>query len=118
VPNAALRFTPPSAGTADRGTGGGKPAKAKGAEAPGGTGKGAPPSRIVWKQGLAGDLEPVSVKTGISDGVVTEILSEELPEGASIVVGVERPKGEKGGSDLPPGFGSGGQKGSSRNRGI
>ena len=45
-------------------------------------------------------------------------MSEELSEGTPVIVGIERPKGERGGKDLPPGFGSGGQKGSSRNRGL
>jgi len=119
VPNAALRFTPPTVGQADRPGQGGKPAKAKGTESSGGAGSGGmPPTRKVWKQGPAGELEPIVVQTGISDGVATEILSEALAESTQVIVGIERPKGEKGGSDLPPGFGSGGQKGSSRTRGM
>jgi len=119
VPNASLRFTPPTAGQADRPTHGGKPTKAKGAEQPGGAGRGTMPStRTVWKQGPAGELEPIRVQTGISDGLATEVLSEELSEGALIVVGIERPKSDRSGSDLPPGFGSGGQRGSSRTRGM
>ena len=77
-----------------------------------------PPTRKVWKQGSAGELESIVVQTGISDGVATEIVSEALAESTQVIVGIERPKGEKGGSDLPPGFGSGGQKGSSRTRGM
>ena len=60
----------------------------------------------------------MQVQTGISDGLATEILSEGLSEGALVVVGIERPKGDRSGSDLPPGFGSGGQRGPSRNRGM
>ncbi len=119
VPNAALRFTPPTVGLADRPGQGGKPAKAKGAESSGGAGRGGmPPTRKVWTQGPAGELESIVVQTGISDGVATEIVSEALAESTQVIVGIERPKGEKGGSDLPPGFGSGGQKGSSRTRGM
>ena len=119
VPNAALRFTPPVSGQVDRTKLGGTPAKEKGVEPAAGAGKGTiAPSRTVWKQGPSGELGPLHVKTGISDGVVTEILSEELSEGTSVVVGIERPKGDRGGSDLPPGFGSGGQRGSPRNRGM
>jgi HlyD family secretion protein len=109
VPNAALRFTPPTAGQAAGVTLGGKPIKVSGAEQ-------TAPSRTIWKEGLSGDLEPIHVQTGISDGLATEIMSEELSEGALVVVGIDRPKGDRTGSDLPPGFGSGGQKGSSRNR--
>lgn len=119
VPNAALRFTPPAAGPADRLAPSGKPAKAKGVEPQAGANRGATAiSRTIWKQGPAGEPEPIQVQTGISDGVATEIVSGELSEGTPVIVGVERPKGERGGKDLPPGFGSGGQKGSSRNRGI
>lgn len=119
VPNAALRFTPPSQSLADRSGHGAKPATVKGAEQTGGAGRGTtPPTRTIWKQGPAGELESTVVQTGISDGVATEILSEDLSEGALVVIGIERPKGDRGGSDLPPGFGSGGQKGSSRTRGM
>jgi len=119
VPNAALRFTPPSAGQGDRSMRGGKPAKEKGGEQTAAAGRGiGAPSRTVWKQGLSGELEPIRVQTGISDGLATEIVSQELSEGTPVVVGLDRPKGERSGSDLPPGFGSGGQRGSSRNRGM
>jgi len=120
VPNAALRFTPPTVvGQADRSTPGGKPAKEKGAAQAAGVGRGTmAPRRTVWKQGPSGELDPIQVETGISDGLATEILSEELAEGTLVVVGIERPKGDRAGSDLPPGFGSGAQRGSSRNRGM
>ena len=119
VPNAALRFTPPTSGQVDRAKLGGTPTKEKGAKPSAGAARGTQaPSRTVWRQGATGELEPIHVQMGISDGVVTEILSEELSEGTLVVVGIDRPKGERGGSDLPPGFGSGGQRGSQRNRGM
>ena len=119
VPNAALRFTPPSAGQGDRSIPGGQLVKEKGGEQTIGAGRGiGAPSRTVWKQGSSGELEPIRVQTGISDGLATEIVSQELSEGATVVVGIDRPKGDRSGSDLPPGFGSGGQRGSSRNRGM
>lgn len=119
VPNAALRFTPPSQSQADRSGHGAKPATIKGPEQTGGAGRGTtPPTRTIWKQGPAGELESTVVQTGISDGVATEILSEDLSEGTLVVIGIDRPKGERAASDLPPGFGSGGQKGSSRTRGM
>ncbi|MCX5725402.1 MAG: efflux RND transporter periplasmic adaptor subunit [Nitrospirae bacterium] len=119
VPNAALRFTPPTADKADRATSGGKPAKVKGGGQAAGASKGATAlSRTVWTEGPAGDPAPIQVQTGISDGLATEIVSGELSEGMSVIVGVDRPKGDRSGKDLPPGFGSGGQKGSSRNRGL
>jgi HlyD family secretion protein len=119
IPNAALRFTPPTASPADRSTLGGKPAKGKGAEEAAGAGRAATSiSRTIWKQEPSGELESMQVQTGISDGLATEILSEGLSEGMLVVVGIERSKGDRSGTDLPPGFGSGGQRGPSRNRGM
>ena len=118
VPNAALRFTPPTAGPPDR-MAGGKPVQGKGAERPAEAGKGTlGPSRTIWKLGPSGELDPLHIQTGISDGLATEIVSEGLSEGALVVVGIERTKGDRGGGDLPPGFGSGGQRGPSRNKGM
>jgi HlyD family secretion protein len=119
VSNAALRFTPPTASQADRSSLGGKLNKGNGVEQSAGIARGTiGPTRTIWKEALSGELEPILVQTGISDGLATEIVSEELSEGALVVVGIDRPKGDRSGSDLPPGFGSGGQKGSSRNRGM
>lgn len=119
VPNAALRFTPPTSRQTDRTKLGGKSGNEKGVGQAAGVGRGTmEPSRTVWKQGSSEELEAIHVQTGISDGLSTEILSEELSEGTLVVVGIERPKGDRSGSDLPPGFGSGGQRGSSRNRGM
>jgi HlyD family secretion protein len=119
VPNAALRFTPPTAAQVDRSASSGNPSIVKGVEQAAGSGRGATPlHRIIWVQGASGDLNSLQVQTGISDGLATEIISNELSEGAMVVVGIERPKGDRSGSDLPPGFGSGGQRGPSRNRGM
>jgi HlyD family secretion protein len=119
VPNAALRFTPPTSGQADRVTRTGNSIKEKGAGQTAESGRGTMAlSRTVWKQGSSGDLEPIHIQTGISDGMATEVVSGELSESTLVVVGIERPKGDRGGSDLPPGFGSGGQRSPSRNRGM
>lgn len=119
VPNAALRFTPPASGQTNSTLRNGRIAKENGVGQAAGVGRETTaPSRMVWKQGSSEELEPIHVQTGISDGLSTEILSGELSEGTLVVVGIERPKGDRSGSDLPPGFGSGGQRGSSRNRGM
>jgi len=119
VPNAALRFTPPTARPAERSSLGGKSVRGRSAEEAAGVGKGATSiSRTIWTQGPSGELESMQVQTGISDGLTTEIMSEALSEGTLVVVGIERPKGDRSASDLPPGFGAGGQRGSSRNRGM
>src|SRR5678809_109724 len=67
VPNAALRFTPPTSGPTDRTKLGGKPGNEKGAGQPVGTGRGTmAPSRTVWRQGSSEELEAIHVQTGIS----------------------------------------------------
>jgi HlyD family secretion protein len=74
-------------------------------------------TRKVWKQDESGELVPVSIQTGISDGVATEIVEGPLMENDMVIVGQDVPRGTRAGSDLPPGFGSGGQQ-KSRSRGI
>jgi len=74
-------------------------------------------NRSVWKQGPDGELEYVPVQTGISDGTATELFSGSLSEGEEVIIGIEQTGGERKGSDLPPGFGSGAQR-RSRNRGM
>ena len=67
VPNAALRFTPPSHGPI--------PERKKG-------------ERLVWVN--TGKLpEARIVKTGLSDGFLTQILSGDLKEGEEVLTGIE-----------------------------
>ncbi|HMS83494.1 MAG TPA: efflux RND transporter periplasmic adaptor subunit [Nitrospira sp.] len=104
VPNAALRFVPPK--------GEGKPREVSGQATKGETARPTTlerrtvVTRTVWKQGENGDLVPLPVQTGISDGSSTEVLSEGLAEGDAIVIGIDQSFGEKRGNELPPGFGS------------
>jgi len=109
VPNAALRFTPPKIGGTEGKSFGGRPSSV-GADM-------AVATRKVWKQDESGELVPVSIQTGISDGVATEIVEGPLMENDMVIVGQDVPRGTRAGSDLPPGFGSGGQQ-KSRSRGI
>jgi HlyD family secretion protein len=116
VSNAALRFTPPQAHYA------GKPALGSGAgPVQADSGHGAPSSSAtsVWKVGTSGQLVPVPIQTGISDGSTTEVQSGELKEGEPVVVGIEMPPtGHKPGA-LPPGFGTRQPTGhGSRDRGL
>ncbi|OQW34680.1 MAG: hypothetical protein A4E19_17310 [Nitrospira sp. SG-bin1] len=104
LPNAALRFVPPkgegSPGEADGKTGkgdGGRPVRVDTRSLT---------SKTIWKQIENGDIVPLSVQPGISDGVSTEILSGDLVEGDLVVVGIDRPIGDRKSSDLPPGFGN------------
>jgi len=96
VPNAALRFRP-SDDVLDAlgigksvavGTSGGGPARAvdsQGSVAPGSPQRQAFPT--VWLQ-ADGTIRPLSVRTGVSDGVNTELLDGNLAEGATVVTRV------------------------------
>jgi len=117
VPNAALRFTPPASGQSDGDGREGHGVKADGRES------GRPsaelresggPMRKLWKVGDAGDPEPLTVQTGISDGLWTEVISGSVATGDKVIVGIETARGDRRGGDLPPGFGSGGSRRSSR----
>jgi HlyD family secretion protein len=120
VPNAALRFSPPQGDRAESQGGEGRTLKE------GRTGSGRPAAvsgessgqtRKIWKLGTSGDLEPMIIQTGISDGVSTEVVGGPVSEGDMVVVGTETSRGERRTGELPPGFGSG-QRRSSRDRGL
>jgi HlyD family secretion protein len=92
IKNAALRFRPPDATPAasatPRGTTGNRSA---GGKPPGGAREGGPRERraertVYVLRGSATKPQPVQIKTGISDGVVTEVL-EGVNEGDVIVTG-------------------------------
>lgn len=117
VPNAALRFVPPKSDLGESRQAEGKPVKTEGGGRAIPAGGGGPPPRPVWKQGENGELIPVPVQTGISDGSSTEIISDSLAEGDQVIVGIEQLRGAKKVGDLPPGFGSSGQR-RSRDRGT
>jgi HlyD family secretion protein len=115
VPNAALRFVPPKSELGESHQPEGKPAKAEGGGRAIPTGGAA--ARTIWKQTDNGELAPMIVQTGISDGSATEIMSEAISEGDQVIVGIDQARGAKKSGDLPPGFGSGGQR-RSRDRGL
>ncbi len=62
-----------------------------------------------------GKPQPVSVRTGISDGAYTEVISDQLQPGEPVIVGVES-TGKPSSSNLapPPGFGGRGGGGGPR----
>jgi len=117
VPNAALRFIPPKSEhggprhSEEKPTKGGEIARAILA------GGATMVPRTIWKQRDNGDLLPVVVQTGISDGMWTEIQSETVAEGDEVIVGIEQSRGARNSGDLPPGFGTGNRR-RSRNRGM
>jgi HlyD family secretion protein len=122
IPNAALRFSPPQTDWGDGQKGEGKAVKMEGRPGgkrpAGGLGETGGPTRTVWRMSESGDLEQVAIQAGISDGVATEVVDGPLVEGAQIVVGIDTPRGDRRGGELPPGFGAGQRGGSSRNRGL
>jgi HlyD family secretion protein len=116
VPNAALRFSPPKSDRVESGSAEGKAAKAEGRPVHGSAESG-PPTRKVWKQDESGEPVSVSVQTGISDGLWTEIVGGSLGEQDTVIVGLDVARANRQGSELPPGFGGGGQR-RTRDRGM
>lgn len=120
VPSAALRFSPPQSDRADSASGEGKALKAEGPAAGGRLGAASLESngqtRRIWKLGATGELEPMLIQTGISDGISTEVIAGPVADGDQVVVGVETQKAERRAGDLPPGFGSSQRR--SRDRGL
>ncbi|WIM05479.1 MAG: efflux RND transporter periplasmic adaptor subunit [Candidatus Nitricoxidivorans perseverans] len=91
VANAALRFKPPSD---ERKSAGDKPAKGQGKGGNGGNGR-------VFVQDAEGKPKAVPVKTGLTDGAMTEILSGEIAEGTEIIVGAATTPKPPGGAPGP-----------------
>jgi HlyD family secretion protein len=89
VPNAALRFVPPedvlaSLAQSRERTGANRAQE----ERPEGARAGRPANMTrVWTL-ENGQLKPVRVRTGVSDGVITAVLEGELADGATVVTGV------------------------------
>ena len=121
VPNAALRFSPPQSERAEGASSGGKPVRADagaGSYSRDASANSGGQARKVWKLGVTGEPEPFAVHTGISDGVSTEVLDGSVADGDMVVIGVETVRGERRSGELPPGFGSGGQRRSAPGRGM
>ncbi len=120
VSNAAMRFTPRSSSPLARRKGDtiSVTAEAQGSvrKSIGDSGDVGGQGRTIWKIGALGNPEPITIYTGISDGVSTEIISGPSAEGDLVIVGLETQAGGRQSNSLPPGFGSG-QRRSSRHRG-
>jgi HlyD family secretion protein len=131
VPNAALRFRPPTeAGDKDKSasgsggdpmrragqSGGGGLAGAAGQMPGGRKGAGAKPQTVYLLVGAEKEkktLKPVEIRTGISDGRFTQVISGDLQPGAEVVVGIATAKVE----GPPPMGGQGGPGGAPRGGG-
>ena len=107
VPNAALRFTPPKAerleATSNRVAATGSPAAGSRLNDQG-------PIKTVWKLDALGDPEAVPIHMGISDGSMTEIMTDGLTETDEVIIGIESSRSSRKPESLPPGFGSGQQR--------
>ncbi len=118
VPNSALRFTPPRSVREEKAPV--RSAKGESGSRVSGDGASTPALRQVtlWKQDGHDELEQIPVEMGISDGYYAEVRSASLSEGDQVIVGIESPRGDPKGGDLPPGFGSGQPRAPRRDRGL
>jgi HlyD family secretion protein len=124
VPNAALRFKPPQEESEkeSRASGGsdatqrlarsgqGRGPAGAAAQMPGGRRGGGAKMQTVYVSGMDKKLTPVEIRTGISDGRFTHVVSGGLKEGDAVVVGLATSKVE---SAAPMG-GAGGPRGGGR----
>jgi len=91
IANAALRYKPPQ--NADDAKSNGAPATAgpargeRGKTEGGGAGGGKGRAGKLWVVGDNGQARAIDVRLGITDGSATELLSDELAEGAQVIVG-------------------------------
>jgi HlyD family secretion protein len=120
VTNAALRFRPPAdllpreARGASGGPAGGGPAGSAGERAApagsarrGGRGDDTPDRRTLWVLGPAGP-RPVPIRTGVSDGTLTEIVEGEVSAGDAIITQMTGPDDAVKPSTPPGGAAPGG----------
>jgi len=119
VPNAALRFKPEEAATAPgaggpsveeraaRGAGSGPAGAARQFDRSAGGGKPRRPGQTVYalSAGENAALKPVDIRGGITDGRYTQIVSGELKEGETVVVGLATTKADAAAARSPMGGG-------------
>lgn len=90
IPNAALRFRPPdttATGTVARAqSGGGRPGGGGGGGNWGGRKRERSPTRKVYILGADDKPKPVEIKTGITDGIATEVIEGELKESDKVII--------------------------------
>lgn len=81
VPNAALRFKPADQGSESAATVPASAEEAAGAE--------------VWRLGADGRPHALPIRTGISDGLDTEVLAGEIAAGQEVIVGLAEPRSKQ-----------------------
>jgi HlyD family secretion protein len=126
IPNAALRFRPeekegaaaastrstptPAAGAspeerAARGSGDHGPVgAARQLDRTGGGGKSRKTGQTVYTPGAMGEPKPAEIRTGITDGRYTQVVSGDVKPGDTVIVGLVTAKAEV---SRPPGAGGG-----------
>ena len=104
VPNAALRFTPPKSEDIEII---GSQAVPTAQISSRGRDDEQPSVKRVWKLTASGDPEAVPVQVGISDGNVTEIITNGMTGADEVIIGIEMSRNVRKPESLPPGFGSG-----------
>jgi HlyD family secretion protein len=116
VPNAALRFRPNGGGpggrgsrAGDRGGEGRVGGAAAAAEQFGETTRGPAGMRrqVVYRLGRSGELEPVPIRPGITDGRYTAVIEGDIQPGDRIAVGLQTTRAQGGAF---PGQGGGGMR--------
>jgi len=118
VPNSALRFTPPKTVRDEKTLGRSAKGEGDGRLAGGGSSETATRQYAFWKQDVTESLERIPVEMGISDGTYAEVSATSINEGDQVIIGIDSPRGDRRGGDLPPGFGAGQQRGARRDRGL
>jgi len=110
VPAGALRFRPvmqeetasPGEGhAASSGPPGSRPSRPNSGGAPGQSAQKADRT-AVWILNQQGELEPVPVKTGISDGSSVEIVAGDLKEGDVVIIGTGNSNSPQGNQQVNP----------------
>ena len=78
---------------------------------PGGGRGGARPTTVYEPQGPKSEPKPVAIRTGITDGRYTQIVSGDVKLGDPVIVGLATAKANAPGTSGPPGTGPGGRRG-------
>ena len=104
VPNAALRFRPPGAETGQGQTQPAAPAAVQGSGPRSGAGAQPGLAGQVWVADPGGKLRAITLRLGITDGIVTEVLEGGLSDQQDVIVGMDsgakQPAAPKSGSRL------------------
>jgi HlyD family secretion protein len=89
VPNAALRFRPPGPETGQVQSQPVEPATLQGSGPRAGAGAQPGLAGQVWVADPGGKLRAISLRLGITDGIVTEVLEGGLSDQQDVIVGME-----------------------------